>query len=148
MSTPATGPVAASNSQTIACMAYRDAPAAIDWLCSVFGFSKRVSYPEADGIAHAELTFGSGMIMLGSVRDTDYGRLIRQPDQIDGYVTQSIYVVTPAPDEIYRRAKAAGARIVIDIKEEDYGSRGFTCTDLEGHLWTFGTYDPWNAPSQ
>ncbi|HEY5806336.1 MAG TPA: VOC family protein [Povalibacter sp.] len=143
MSTPAS-----TGSPVITCMSYRDAPAAIDWLCSVFGFAKRVAHPEGDGIAHAELTFGAGMIMLGSVRDTEYGRLIRLPDQIGGYATQSIYVVTATPDEIYHRAKAAGARIVIDIKDESYGSRGFTCADPEGHLWTFGTYDPWAAQTQ
>jgi uncharacterized glyoxalase superfamily protein PhnB len=48
-------------------------------------------------------------------------------------------------DALYRRAKAAGAKIVLDIKDEDYGGRGFSCRDLEGHLWNFGTYDPWES---
>lgn len=139
-------PTSAPQSTVIACMSYRDAAAAIQWLCSTFGFSKRVAYSDDDGtIVHAELTCGIGMIMLGSVRDSDYCRLLKQPDQIGGYVTQSIYMVTATPDELYQRAKAAGARILIDIKDEDYGSRGFTCADPEGHVWTFGTYDPWQA---
>jgi uncharacterized glyoxalase superfamily protein PhnB len=46
-------------------------------------------------------------------------------------------------DAIYARAKAAGAEILLDIKDEDYGGRGFTCRDREGHIWNFGTYDPW-----
>jgi uncharacterized glyoxalase superfamily protein PhnB len=46
-------------------------------------------------------------------------------------------------DAVYVRAKATGAKIVIEIKDEDYGGRGFSCYDLEGHLWSFGTYDPW-----
>jgi uncharacterized glyoxalase superfamily protein PhnB len=128
------------------CMSYRDAPAAIKWLCETFGLSERVVYRDDAGtIIHAELTFGNGMIMLGGIRDSEYGRLVRQPDQMNGHVTQSVYLITQSPDEIYRRARAADARILIDIKDEDYGSRGFTCADLEGHVWTFGTYDPWKT---
>jgi uncharacterized glyoxalase superfamily protein PhnB len=66
-----------------------------------------------------------------------------QPDEIGGRETQSPYVVVADADAVYATAKAAGAQIVIDIKDESYGGRGFTCRDLEGRLWSFGTYDPW-----
>jgi len=129
----------------IPCLRYRDAPAAIKWLCSTFGFEEQLVVPNADGtIAHAQLSFGNGMIMLGSVVESEYGRLIKQPDEIGGAETQSAYVIVSDADAIYQRAKAAGAEIVLDIKDEDYGGRGFTCRDLEGRLWTFGTYDPWS----
>ncbi|MGH8564877.1 MAG: VOC family protein [Gammaproteobacteria bacterium] len=130
----------------IPCLRYRDAPKAIEWLCRTFGFEKQLVVPNADGtIAHAQLRFGSGMIMLGSVLEdeTEFGRLIKQPDEIGGFETQSAYVVVSDADAIYARAKAAGAEIVIEIKNEDYGGRGFSCRDLEGHLWNIGTYDPW-----
>jgi uncharacterized glyoxalase superfamily protein PhnB len=129
----------------IPCLRYRNAPAAIEWLCAVFGFEKQAVYPNADGtIAHAQLTFGNGMIMLGSVRqESAWGELIKQPDEIGGAETQSAYVVVANADLICDKAKAAGAEIVLDIKDEDYGGRGFSCRDLEGHLWNFGTYDPW-----
>ena len=128
------------------CLTYRDAPAAIEWLCRVFGFSRHAVHAAEDGsILHAELTFGHGMIMLGSIKDSQYGRLVRQPDQTSGFVTQSVCVATRDPDEIHRRAVEAGARILIPLRDEAYGSRGFTCADLEGHLWTFGTYDPWKS---
>ena len=135
-----------TKASVIPCLRYRDAPAAIDWLCSTFGFEKQAVYPNPDGtIAHAQLSFGNGMIMLGSVleNETEFGRLMKQPDQIGGFETQSAYVVVADADAIYARAKAAGAQIVIDIKDEDYGGRGFTCRDPEGHIWSFGTYDPW-----
>ena len=125
---------------------YRDAPVAIEWLCQTFGFEKNLVVPNEDGsIAHAQLSFGNGMIMLGSVpkQETDFGRLMKQPDEIGGAETQSSYVVVEDADAIHARAKAAGARIAIEIKDEDYGGRGFSCYDLEGHLWSFGTYDPW-----
>jgi uncharacterized glyoxalase superfamily protein PhnB len=131
----------------IPALRYRNAPAAIDWLCQTFGFEKHLVVPGEKGtIAHAQLTFGNGMIMLGSVNDSPYGRFIKQPDEIGGAETQSAYVIVADADAIYARAKAAGAEIVLDIKDEDYGGRGFTCRDLEGRLWSFGTYDPWAAP--
>ena len=129
----------------IPCLRYRDAPKAIEWLCRTFGFEKQLVVPNADGtIAHAQLSFGNGMIMLGSVLEveTEFGRLIKQPNEIGGFETQSAYVVVSDADAIYARAKAAGAEIVIEIKDEDYGGRDFSCRDLEGHLWNIGTYDP------
>jgi uncharacterized glyoxalase superfamily protein PhnB len=81
--------------------------------------------------------------MLGSVVDSEFGRLMKQPDEIGGAETQSCYVIVKDADAHYARAKAAGAKIVLDIKDEDYGGRGYSCRDPEGHIWTFGTYDPW-----
>ncbi len=131
-------------STVIPCLRYRDAPSAMDWLCNTFGFERQFVVPGDGGtIAHAQLRYGNGMIMLGSVVDSEYGRSIRQPDEVGGFGTQSIYVVVSDPDAIYNQARAAGAPIVIEIKDEDYGRRGFSCRDPEGHLWNFGSYDPW-----
>lgn len=128
----------------IPCLRYRNAPDAIEWLCQNFGFEKRLVVPNEDGtIAHAQLGFGNGMIMLGSVVESEFGRLMKQPDEIGGAETQSAYLVVSDADAIYERAKAAGAEIVMEIKDEDYGGRGFSCRDLEGRLWSIGTYDPW-----
>jgi len=129
---------------------YRDAVKAIDWLCAAFGFEKQAVYPHEDGtIMHAQLTFGNGMIMLGSVpkTETEWGKWIKQPDELGGVQTQAPYLVVDDADAVYARAKAAGAEIVRDIKDEGYGGRGFSCRDLEGHLWHLGTYDPWEQPA-
>ncbi|MFN8007348.1 MAG: VOC family protein [Terriglobia bacterium] len=131
-------------STVIPCLRYRNASVAIEWLCNAFGFEKSEVYCNPDGIVmHAELVFGNGMIMVGSVMETEFGKLMKQPDEIGGAETQTSYIVTADADAVYQRAKAAGALIVVDIKDEDYGGRGFSCRDLEGHLWNFGTYDPW-----
>jgi uncharacterized glyoxalase superfamily protein PhnB len=131
----------------IPCLRYRNAPAAVDWLCQTFGFEKQLVVAGENGsIAHAQLSFGNGMIMLASVDDSPYGRFIKQPDEVGGAETQSAYVIVSDADAVYARAKAAGAQVVIEIKDENYGGRGFTCRDLEGRLWSFGTYDPWPAP--
>jgi len=128
----------------IPCLRYRDAPAAIEWLCKAFGFEKHLVVPGPGGtIAHAQLSFGNGMIMLGSVVESEFGRLMKQPDEIGGAETQTPYVIVSDADAVYSSAKAAGAKIVLEIKDEDYGGRGFSCRDPEGHVWNVGTYDPW-----
>lgn len=136
-----------TTSNLIPCLRYRDVPAALEWLCRVFDFEQRrvVEDPQV-GIIHAELGFGSGMLMLGPVTDSLYGRQVRHPDEVGGVSTQSIYIIVNSADALYTKAKAAGAKIVIELKDEDYGGRGFSCRDLEGHLWNFGTYDPWAEP--
>ena len=124
---------------------YRDAATAIDWLCQAFGFERHLVVPGENGkIVHAQLKFGNGMIMLGSDKEGEYEKVLRHPDEIGSCVTQSAYVVVTDPDAHYRKAKAAGAEIVLDITDHDYG-RDYTCRDLEGHVWSFGSYDPWAA---
>jgi uncharacterized glyoxalase superfamily protein PhnB len=128
---------------------YRDAPGALDWLCRAFGFERHLVVPgEAGTIAHAQLTFGNGMIMLGSARDDDFGRLQKPPAEAGGVGTQSAYVIVADADIHYRRAVDAGAVVVRDIQDEDYGGRGYSCHDPEGHLWSFGTYDPWEEAAR
>ena len=124
-------------------MRYRDAPAAIEWLCNAFGFSKNLVVPgPGDTIAHAQLVLGDGMIMLGSVADDDYGQMVKTPREAGGN-TQCAYVVVDEIDAHYQRAMAAGAEIVMEIADQEYGGRLYSAKDPEGYLWNFGSYDPW-----
>jgi uncharacterized glyoxalase superfamily protein PhnB len=137
------GPSETKPATIIPALRYRDAPAAIEWLCRAFGFEKHLVVPdEKGGVAHAQLTFGNGMIMLGSGQGGDYDTLVVQPSDAGG-VTQAPYIVVAEVDAHYARAKAAGAEIVIDIADQDYGGRLYVCRDPEGHVWNFGSYDPW-----
>ena len=125
-------------------MRYRQAPAAIEWLCRAFGFEKHLVVPGPnDTIYHAQLTWGNGMIMLSSRLDTEFNRLLKQPHELGGVESQSPYVIVDDADAHYASAKAAGAKIVIDIADASYGGRGYSCRDPEGHLWNFGTFNPW-----
>jgi len=134
--------VKARGGRIIPTLRYREAAPAIDWLCRVFGFERRMVVPTEGGkIAHAELTLGNGMIMLGDA-ETDYGRMVVAPEKAQP-VTQGIYVVVDNVDAHYAKADEAGAEIVRPIKTQDYGGRDYTARDLEGHIWTFGNYDPW-----
>ncbi len=135
-----------SKALVIPCLRYRDAPAAIKWLCEAFGFAEHLVVPDGNGgIAHAQLTLGQAMIMLGTARDDEFGKLVGPGGEgpIEELAGHSIYVTVPDADEHYARAVAAGAEVVLDIKDQDHDGRAYTCRDLERHVWTFGTYDPW-----
>src|SRR6185369_1823600 len=82
--------IAANTTATIIpSLRYRNALAAIDWLCNAFGFEKQAVYADGETVHHAQLTFGNGMIMLGSVsNDNAWGKRIAQPDEIGGRETQ------------------------------------------------------------
>lgn len=124
---------------------YRDAHAAIEWLCSVLGFERRLVVPHGEGeIAHAQLTLGGGMIMLGSMRDDEHGRHVVASEP-GGKLTQAAYIVVSDSDieALYEHVKAKGARIVMELEEQPYGGSLFAVRDPEGQLWSIGSYDPW-----
>lgn len=125
---------------------YHDAPAAIDWLCEAFGFVPRLVIPGEPGlIAHAHLVLGNGGIMLASAEDYPMPDLCQSPRDLAGPGTVEIIVVVPDPDAHHARAVAHGATIVVAPEDKPYGGRGYACRDIEGHVWAFGSYDPWAA---
>jgi uncharacterized glyoxalase superfamily protein PhnB len=120
---------------------YRDAPAMIAWLGRAFGFTEHAVYPgEAGAIAHAQLAFGSAMIMLGSARDDRFGQMVGAPGSPGN--GQSVYIAVDDVDAHHARARAAGAEILMELTDTDYGSRDYICRDPEGCVWCFGTYWP------
>ena len=132
----------------IPALRYVDAPAAIDWLCDAFGFERLLVVPgeDAGSIAHAQLTCGHGMVMLGSVDShggNEFDTLVRPPSDLGGRCSQAICVIVEDPDAHHARAVAAGAEIVLPLVDQPYGGRGYTCRDPEGNVWSFDTYDPW-----
>ena len=118
---------------------YTDARAAIQWLCSTFGFVELFSVPESGQfVRHAPLRLGTNVIMLGSVRPDER---MASP-QVLGAATQALSVYVDDLDGHFERARSAGAEIVSSPKDTDFGSREYHVRDLEGHPWTFGTYLP------
>jgi uncharacterized glyoxalase superfamily protein PhnB len=126
------------------CLRYADAPAAIDWLERAFGCARHFVVPGENGsIAHAQLHCGAGMVMLGSRRPAAECDAMHQVLESGG--TQVLYVVVADIDAHHARAAAAGAEIVVAPFDTDYGSRDYVARDPEGHVWCFGTYDPYAA---
>ncbi len=114
----------------------RDARALIRFLVDAFGFEETVVYGDGDRVDHAQLCWPpGGGIMMGSVRETDAtSGLLTTPGSF------SAYVVTDEPDATCERARAAGAEIITEPYDTDYGSRDFAARDPEGNRWSFGTY--------
>jgi uncharacterized glyoxalase superfamily protein PhnB len=55
----------------------------------------------------------------------------------DGVVSQYLSVYVPDVDAHYERARAAGARIVMGLRDQFWGDRTYEALDLEGHRWRF-----------
>jgi len=112
---------------------YKNARAAITWLTTVLGArEQQVCTGDDDTIHHAELALAGNLIMLGTGNEASGDN-------------STLYVALDTPAEIddaYARAKAAGAEIVRDLCDTDYGSHDFSVRDPEGHRWSFGTYCP------
>lgn len=124
---------------------YVDAHAAIEWLQKAFGFTVNVVHPgPGDTVAHAQLEYDGALFMLGSSGRSDSTWPPRSPLETGGITTAGLYVAVDAGaiDAHYARAKAAGARIIDEIHDTDYGSRDYSAYDCEGHPWAFGTYRP------
>jgi uncharacterized glyoxalase superfamily protein PhnB len=125
---------------------YRDVAAATEWLCKAFGFEQQRLVKDASGaVLYAQLTFGNGMVMVAPIQETAFGKLMVQPDEIGGVETQICYLHVEDAKAHQARASAAGAEIVLDIKSDANAGRGYSCRDPEGHIWNFGTYDPWDV---
>lgn len=133
-------------STVVPCMRYRDAKAAIDWLCRALGFERHlVVEGEKDTITHAELRHGRGMLMLGSARPGDP----QAPEEGAESFVRTVYLVVADVDAHHDAAKAAGAEILLAPKDRDFGGRGYALRDLEGHVWHIGSYDPFaKAPGR
>lgn len=135
----------------IPCLRYADAPRAIDFLSAAFGFKVQAVHADAADpsvVLHAQLLLGGHMVMLGSdragpTRDRFRWRL---PSQVGG-ITMCVYVVIDDVDAHCERARAAGAEILDEPHDnEGYAGRGYEARDPEGHVWSFGSYDPHAEP--
>lgn len=142
---PATGIDHATTAVPV--LRYRDLPAAVDWLCRTLGFEKhRVVNGEGGSIRLAQLTLGSGIVMLAPVQKTELDKLMVQPDEVGGAETQITYFFVADTAAHFARAKAAGAEIVLDNSDKNQSKRGYSCRDPEGHIWSFGSYNPSMQP--
>jgi uncharacterized glyoxalase superfamily protein PhnB len=117
----------------------RDARALIKFLVDAFGFEETVVYGDGGRVDHAQLSWPEGGgVMLGSVRDDDEDAHGRPTPTRPG--TFGAYVVTDHVDAVCEKAKAAGAEIIMEPCDTDYGSHDFAAADPEGNRWSFGTY--------
>ncbi|EGW55895.1 VOC family protein [Candidatus Endoriftia persephone] len=116
---------------------YNDPGDALEWLARVFGFEKRLEMPAPDGsIAHAEMQYQDGVIMLGPANQERGGY---SPAGLAG-VTQSLYIYVDDVEAHYVQAKAAGAEKITEPMDMFWGDRMYTAENLEGHQWSFAEH--------
>ena len=126
---------------------YRDAGAAARWLCEAFGFQEHDRAQELSGnIRYVSLRLGDSFVLVRPVANSVFDNLIVQPGEIGGANTQTCYLTIPDVADHCTRAEAAGAKVEIKPQDDGLGGRFYTCRDLEGHLWTFGTRTYGAAP--
>lgn len=125
-------------------LTYKDATAAIDWICKAFGFEVRLKVDGEGGLVeHSELTFGESVLMVGDERvQQRKDRTFVSPASVGGQCTQSVMLYIDDADAHCARAKAAGGVItygpsVSDYGEEYWADKSFKVRDPEGHLWWF-----------
>src|SRR4051812_8072865 len=138
---PAVPIVRVMSDQTIfPALRYRDAPAAIEWLGRAFGFEARMVVDGPGGAgAPPQVPYSGAMIMLGTARQPDADEYSAAAPPAGG---SALYLVVADPDAHHERARAAGAEIVRELQDTDYGSREYSARDPEGNVWSFGTYRP------
>lgn len=114
---------------------YKDNRAALEWLQKAFGFEPSMVLTDSqDNIVHAEMSFGDGVVMIGS----EYFSWTKSPTRVGGVNTQRIHVrLDKGIDEHCAQARAAGAKIVGEPSDQFYGDRTYSAQDPEGHHWTF-----------
>ena len=111
---------------------YEDVEAALDFLSNAFGFTEVLRHTGEGGyVNHAEMRVGDGTFYLG-----DPGGDYRNPRKL-GQETVGLYVLVDDVDAHCERAKAAGAEILQEPTDEEYGDRRYTARDPEGHHWFF-----------
>ena len=113
---------------------YEDGAAAIDFLTRAFGFEEHCGW--GGRRSHAELRLGDDSVMLG-YPGPDY----KSPRNAD-HATALVHVYVDDVDAHCERAKAAGAEIVQEPVDQEYGDRRCDAKDPEGHIWSFATAGP------
>jgi len=120
-------------------LTYADAPAAIAFLCQAFGFCERLRVPGPDGsVMHSELTLGTGVVMVSSPRSEQQ----RVAPTSGAGASSTLSVFVSDPEAHYAQAQAAGAEIMLELTQEEYGAKGYMARDPGGHVWYFADYRP------
>jgi len=111
---------------------YQHLGEAMAWLTRAFGFQEHYRY--GDGPSGGQMWAGKAVIQVRQARGEE-----RSPAQL-GYGTQSLTVFMDDVDGHYERAKAAGAKILEEPHETEYGEYQYAAVDLDGHHWLFSRH--------
>jgi uncharacterized glyoxalase superfamily protein PhnB len=126
------------------CLLYEDAPAAIEFICNALGFTKLAVHADGDMIHNAQLAYDGNVVMLSSASRDGRNEFGMTPiGKLYGMSPMCICIVLDDPDAHFTVANAAGARVIREPHDNDYGGRSYEVRDPEGIVWSIGSYDPW-----
>lgn len=126
-------------------LSYEDCGAAADWMIAAFGFRETERYADDGGrVTHVTLSTGDGVVMIGWP-SADYESPKRHRDTCEAaarwskvpYVVDGVWVLVDDVDAHFERARNAGATILSEPEDKDFGERTYRVEDLEGHRWMF-----------
>lgn len=124
---------------------YRDCDAALDFITRVLGLTARAVHRDDSGqIVHAQITLGQGMMMFGPKQSGGFDRFMVDPETAGGETT-TIYAGVDNLVDRHAHVLACDGDVIMPLEAQDYGGSCFSVRDPEGHIWTFGDYDPWAA---
>lgn len=127
----------------IAATRYRDPEAALVFLRDILGLKEHAVHRDSNGkIVHAQMALGMGLMMFGPDTESPFQQYMVHPDQTEGRETTTIYAVVDDLETRYARCLASGAKVLMALESQPHGGASFTVADPEGHVWTFGDYDP------
>lgn len=112
---------------------YHDPRAAVRFLADAFGFREEQVHENDGQVVHVEMSYDGNVVGFGPIG-------VGNP--LFDITPSCVYVVVDDIDAHYERAVAAGAEIVMEPADQDYGSRDYAVRDPEGNIWAFGTYRP------
>src|SRR5215475_3013676 len=128
---------------------YRNLPKMIDWLCQAFGFQRQlIAFDESGSIAHAQLALGGSMVMVFPAGQGPLEDVLVRPDQVERIATQATYLLVDDVRTRHARATESGAEVMFEMEFNNAAGGGYACRDPEGHIWLFGSYDPWRATTK
>jgi uncharacterized glyoxalase superfamily protein PhnB len=144
-----TDPDARAGRAAVPTIPYRNLPKMIDWLCQAFGFQRQlIVFDESGSIAHGQLALGGSVVMVVPAGQGPFEDVLVHPDQVERIATQSTYLLVDDVETRHARATESGAEIMFEMEFNNAAGRGYACRDPEGHIWLFGSYDPWLATTK
>ncbi len=121
----------------------RDSAKVIDFAKATFGARERMRMSGPNGsVMHAELEIGKGgVVMLGdAMPENPNPGVASKPPAHDGSSPVVIHVYVEDVDAAFQKAEAAGAKILIEPKNQFYGDRSGRLMDLTGNVWVISTH--------
>ena len=109
-----------------------DAPALLEFAKQAFGSEEAFRTVTPAGGLHAEVRIGDSMMMVGGGIP---GREFRSTPK-----THALHIYVEDADTVCKKALAAGATLIDEPRDQEYGERSGTVKDPAGNIWYIATH--------